>query len=56
MPGKLNFWLLILAGGCALSLWFGKDLVLRSNEGPAEKSAGPVEDGGEDNEVIKLDP
>ena len=43
MPGKLNFWLLILAGVCALSLWFGKDLVLRSNEGPAEKSAGPVE-------------
>ena len=35
MPGRLNLWLLILAGVCALSLWFGKDLVLRSWNGSA---------------------
>ena len=27
MKGRLNTWLLIVVGVCALSLWFGKDLV-----------------------------
>jgi hypothetical protein len=27
VPGRLNFWLLILATVCALSLWLGKDIV-----------------------------
>ena len=27
MPGRLNTWLLLLVGVCALSVWFGKELV-----------------------------
>jgi hypothetical protein len=34
--GRLNSWLLILVGICALSLWFGKDLVRKDTVSTAE--------------------
>lgn len=41
MPGRLNFWLLLLALVCALSLWFGKGLVLNSEGRSRDKSGAP---------------
>jgi hypothetical protein len=43
VTGRLNFWLLILTGVCALSLWFGKDLMLKGGGGSAEKGPLPEE-------------
>lgn len=43
MPGRLNFWLLLLAAVCALSLWFGKDLVLKGEGRSTKESAVPEE-------------
>jgi hypothetical protein len=31
--GRLNTWLLVLLGVCALSLWFGKDLLRQDTDG-----------------------
>jgi len=42
VQGRLNTWLLVLVAICALSLWFGKDLVQKGKEGPAER---PVSTG-----------
>lgn len=33
MRGRLNTWLLVLVGVCAVSLWFGKDLVRQDADG-----------------------
>jgi hypothetical protein len=46
MTGRLNIWLLVVVGVCALSLWFGKDLVRTgervTEEGPSTND--PAED------------
>ena len=44
MRGRLNTWLLILVGICAVSLWFGKDLVRESSpdaQAPPAALVGP---------------
>lgn len=41
MNGRLNVWLLVLVGICAVSYWFGKDLLVTAVEGP--KKATPPE-------------
>jgi hypothetical protein len=40
--GRLNSWLLVLVGICALSLWLGKDLVQKGNSVSSESSSTPV--------------
>ena len=54
MKGSLNLWLLVILVVCALSFWFGKDLILpgpaleegsttvTGSQGPVEKIAEPV--------------
>ncbi len=44
MKGRLNIWLLIVVAVCALSLWFGKDLV---RTGVGGSVAGPPAKGSE---------
>ena len=38
MKGRLNTWLLLLVAICALSLWFGKDLVSKGMGSAGEES------------------
>ncbi len=39
MKGRLNTWLLVVVAVCALSLWFGKDLVRTGVGGPPATGA-----------------
>ena len=44
MKGRLNSWLLIVVGVCALSLWFGRDLVRIGTGRSPEKTPSQAAD------------
>ena len=42
MSGRLNLWLLVLVALCAVSLWFGKDLVLPAKDPSGDNHGKPA--------------
>ena len=48
MKGSLNLWLLVVVIVCALSVWFGRDLIMPASEAPGvgelQSDEGPGQD------------
>lgn len=57
MKGSLNLWLLVIVVICALSFWFGKDLILPAADGgsdPKTPATHRIEAGEEEVEPVHL--